>query len=416
MKLPIVSVLLGLSLATSACGGDDNDGNANAAGAAGSNQSGSSGKGAGGGSNGGSSGKGAGGGSSGSGGSDSAGAGASSGPTTPPGSTPSAMPVISRDVPVFASSHDGDATPEKAQDGDPATSWASSAMPAWLAYDLSSVPAAKRSRVLVAWYAGAALDFINSEPDPDKAIPTDFTIETNSAAGGAAAPTDGWKAVKTVKGNDKNSRQCLLDLDGATWVRVMVTKSTSPTSVGIDFDVHSAPDGATDSWLFMGDSITFMSTSYLFSDLPSLVNKQASGRWPAVIPAGIGGTNTTTALEALAETMDDYPGRFVVLAYGTNDHPGEYQMEELVKKVIAAGKAPVVPHMPWSTDARVQQEGPENNAIIDELYAKYPEILHGPDFWTIFTDRTDLIPAGDVHPNDAGKEEFRKQWAKAMTQ
>jgi hypothetical protein len=410
MKLPIAGVFV-LSMATSACGSDGatpGSGGANPSGGAAV-----SGSQSGGASNAGTSGQGAGGKNDGKAGATSSQAG--NAPTTPVGSTPSPMPVISRDVPAFASSDDDGATAENAQDGKPNTSWASGAMPAWLAYDLSGVAAAKRGRVLASWYAGAALDFINPDPDPDKRIPVDFTIETNSAAGGGAAPKDGWQVVKTVTGNDRNSRQCLFDMDGANWVRINVTKSTNPTSVGIDFDVHSAPDGATDSWLFMGDSITFMSTSYLFSDLPEQVNKLASDRWPAVIPAAIGGTNTTTAMEAFDTTTADFPGRFVVLAYGTNDHPGEYQMEDLVKRVIAAGKAPVVPHMPWSTDPRVQLEGPQNNEIIDRLYEKYPEIVRGPDFWAIFTNKTDLIPAGDVHPNDGGKAEFRKQWAVAMT-
>lgn len=336
-------------------------------------------------------------------------------PVTPPGSTPEAMPLISQDVPAFASSNAPNASPESAQDGKPNTTWISGPMPASLSYDLSGVPADERDQVLIAWYAGAALDFLNPAADASKRMPIDYTLEINQAAGGGEPPTDGWETIQTVVGNDRNSRQLLVALDGANWVRMNVSKSSDPSAVGIDLDIHSAPNGATDSWLFMGDSITFMSTSYLFSDLPARVHEQAPDRWPAVIPAAIGGTNTTTALAALDNTMQDFPGRFVVLAYGTNDHPAEYHMEELVERVLAAGKAPVVPHMPWSTDARIQTEGPEMNLIIDGLYEKYPEILRGPDFWAIMTDRTDLIPVGDVHPNDAGREEFRKQWALAMT-
>ena len=69
----------------------------------------------------------------------------------------------------------------------------------------------------------------------------------------------------------------------------------------------------------------------------------------------------------------------MTLNYGTNDHPEDYQMEELVKRVIAAGKAPVVPHMPWAPDA-ARRRGPVMNAMIDALYAKYPEVVRGPDF------------------------------------
>lgn len=426
MKLTVSSassLLIAFGLATLACGSGD-DGNPGASAGSGGSSSaegGSGGKsgggkppadggGAGNASGGASGGKGGTGGSAGttSGGGDQSGGG----PTTPPGSTPSPMPVISRDVPAFASSQ-GEGPPTAAQDGDPETSWQSTSLPAWLAYDLSGVPVAKRGRVLAAWYAGAALDFINEEPSADKRMPVDFTIELNSAGGGGKPPTDGWQVVKTVKGNDRNARQCLLELDGANWIRLNVSKGTSSSVVGLDFDVHSAPDGATDSWLFMGDSITFMSTTYLFSDLPALVNERDSTRWPAIIPAAIGGTNTYTALGALDTTLEDFPGRFVVLAYGTNDHPEEYLMERLVQQVIAAGKAPAVPHIPWSADS---PETVEMNEMIDALYDKYPEIFRGPDLWKAFENRTDLIPEGDVHPNEEGQALLREKWAEAMTQ
>jgi hypothetical protein len=334
---------------------------------------------------------------------------------TPPGSMATAMPIISHGVPAFASSNDPNATPAKANDGNPATSWSSTATAAWLAYDLSGVPVAERGEVLIAWYDEAAADYINTTPtDPSKHLPIDYTLETNMAPGGGNPPTDGWTTVDTVTGNNRSTRQVLVDIMGANWVRMNITKSSDPNIVQVDLDVQSAPDGATDSWLFMGDSITFLWSTYAFSDLPELVNGIDSTRWPAVVPAAIGGTNTTTAMAAIQDTMSNYPGRFVVLAYGTNDHPTEFHMEELVQAVIAAGKVPVVPHMPWAADANIQMSGPLINAQIDALYVKYPAILKGPDFWAIFNGRTDLIPATDIHPNDAGEEEFRKQWAMVM--
>jgi len=335
---------------------------------------------------------------------------------TPPGSEPTPMPVISNNVPAFASSSATNSSPAAANDGMSGSAWLAGSIPAWLAYDLSGASKAQRKQVLVAWYVGAALDFINPTPDASKHWPIDYTIETNSAAGGGDPPADGWTIIETVTGNDRNTRQRLLDMADANWVRINVTKSSSPDTVGIDMDVHSAPEGATDSWLFMGDSITFMSTSYLFSNLPSLVHGLAPDRWPAIIPAAIGGTNTTTALDAIDTTIANFPGRFVTLNYGTNDHAGEYHMEELVKKVIAAGKVPVVPKMPWAAASNIQTDGPLINQQIDELYAKYPEIRRGPDMWEVFKDRTDLIPADDIHPNSAGQDEWRKQWSISMTQ
>ena len=62
----------------------------------------------------------------------------------------------------------------------------------------------------------------------------------------------------------------------------------------------------------------------------------------------------------------------------------------------------------------IQANGPIINGMIDALYAKYPQILRGPDLWAAFLDRTDLIPSGDVHPNSAGQEVLRQQWASVM--
>src|SRR3954451_13825476 len=60
------------------------------------------------------------------------------------------MPLISRNVPAFASS--GYYPASNANDDSYDTAWRSQGSPAWLAYDLSKVPASQRSKVLVAWY------------------------------------------------------------------------------------------------------------------------------------------------------------------------------------------------------------------------------------------------------------------------
>jgi len=335
-------------------------------------------------------------------------------PMTDPGHLPSSMPIISHGVPAFASSTNPATKPADSNDGHPNSAWTSTSIPASLAYDLSSVPAAQRGRVLVAWYDASTPDYFNPSPGPTGALPIDYTLEINTASGGGAPPTDGWSIVQTVTGNDRSSRQRLVDMGGANWVRMSVTKSSDPSSTHFDLDIHSAPEGATDSWLFMGDSITFMTTTYAFSDLPAQVNGLDATRWPAIIPAAQGGTNTTSALGIIKSAMDNFPGRFVILAYGTNDHAAEYHMEDLVQLVIAAGKVPVVPHMPWSATPGIQTDGPLINAQIDALYKKYPEILPGPDLWAFFTDRTDLIAATDIHPNEMGQAELRKLWAHMM--
>jgi lysophospholipase L1-like esterase len=216
-----------------------------------------------------------------------------------------------------------------------------------------------------------------------------------------------------VSNNLRNTVEHPVDLGGGNWVRMSIAPGVDP-SPAIDLDVFSTPNGNTDCWLFMGDSITYITMGYAFSNLPALVHQARPDRWPAVINAAIGGTNTTTAAAAIDETMSGFPGRYVVLAYGTNDQPNEFNMEPLVQKVIAAAKIPVVPHMPWAAGQNIQTNAPPNNKAIDDLYAKYPQIVHGPDLWAAFMNRTDLIPANDIHPNGAGQAFLRQQWAAVM--
>lgn len=337
---------------------------------------------------------------------------------------PQATPLISRDVPAFASGTSAGSNPKAANDADPGAGWSPDKLPAWLAYDLSGVDEAKRHQVLLAWFAIRAGAYIVDPPNPFDLAPVDYIIETNAAAGGGSPPADGWKTVVKQTANVRTKLQHVFDLEGGNWVRLSITKGSDPNGVFIDVDVQSAPNGASDSWLFMGDSITHLATdTHGIMNIPELVNAKDPTRWPVIVPAGIGGTNTGSALMAIEETMKAYPGRFVVLGYGTNDHMpttgpnGEafgFAMEPLVEKVLAAGKIPVIPHMPWAKVDGIQVDGPPINAAIDALYEKYPQIYHGPDLWKAFTDRTDLIPAGDVHPNDKGCELWRQQWADAM--
>lgn len=320
--------------------------------------------------------------------------------------TGTGMPLISRDVPAFASN--GDAAP--ANDDSPSSGWGSGSLPAFIAYDLSATPEAERQQVLVAWYAIHAPCYIDEGSSGER--PVAYTIETNAAPGGGQAPTSGWNVALTIEDNRYCGRHHLLEIGGANWIRMNVTQgSTDATSVYFELDVYSAPNAGSDSWLFMGDSITYMTMTHAFSDLSNLVNASKADHFPAAIDAALGGTNTSTAKDVIDDTMQDFPGRYVVLAYGTNDHANDFHMDELVQKVLAKGKTPVVPHMPWSEGS---PEGEAINQIIDDLYAKYPEIVTGPDLWKVFENRTDLIPSGDVHPNSEGQEELRKAWATMM--
>jgi lysophospholipase L1-like esterase len=326
--------------------------------------------------------------------------------------TAASMELLSRDVPAFAPGTPDFRGPAAAHDTQVNAGWSPPKLPAWLAYDLSGAAPEKRANILVSWHAIHSGGYFSPPTDASLAMPIDYTIDINNAPGGGPAPTDGWVQIHKVTNGNKGTCQFLVPLGSGNWVRMNVTRSSSPQgALEMDMDVHAAPNGATDSWMFMGDSITFITMQYPFNNMPNLVQAMKPTRWPAYINAAIGGTSAGSAVNVIDETLAGFPGRYVVLAYGTNDHADEFpgNMEKLVQTVLKMGKVPVLPHLPWASG---KDEFPLEVAAIDALYAKYPDILRGPDLWALFLNRTDFIPVGDVHPNEKGQDFLRATWAK----
>ena len=188
--------------------------------------------------------------------------------------------------------------------------------------------------------------------------------------------------------------------------------TASPTATTVVAS-SSRPPLSNDQWLFKGDSITVMSV--LNGDiLEGLIRQMEPGRTPDVTNAAVGGTDALKALQSIDNELALFPGQYVVLAYGTNDYPPTFAMESLVQRVIAAGKTPVVPLAPWNDYPLTNIQNV--NAQITSLYGRYPQILRGPDLYSAFLGRTDLLRAsGDVHPNAAGQALIRDLWAQAIT-
>jgi hypothetical protein len=85
----------------------------------------------------------------------------------------------------------------------------------------------------------------------------------------------------------------------------------------------------------------------------------------------------------------------------------------MVKKVLAAGKTPCVPLVPWAEDESHQKNAQLINAKIDELYTQYPQVVKGPDLYSILQNQTQLFQ-DQLHPNPQGRETYRQAWSQAM--
>jgi hypothetical protein len=359
---------------------------------------------------------------------------------------PAVLPLISRNVPAFTNNDCGGGAPARlANDTSYDTQWRSCDVPltlftaVYLAYDLSSVAPANRSHVLVAWYNDPATvpydhTFINVHPccaSTGIDIPSDYTIEGNAAPGGGAYPTAGWVIITSVSGNHYHSRQHLIDFTGYNWLRINVTGSDgSPgaSDARMNLDVHDASGGAQDDWIFFGDSIiqaglehNSMSSVGGSGTWAQLINAANPSYFPAFEDGGIGGTVSQDGVNGINTWLPLFAGHFVGLAYGTNDAgfqvtPTDFYNNyvTMVQAILTAGKIPVVPMIPWGCTTSIQQNAPALNQKIVDLYAAYPQIVHGPDFWAYFQANQSLIGSDCVHPTAPGQVAYRQQWANAM--
>ena len=356
-------------------------------------------------------------------------------------SKPIPMPVISRGVPAYASGGCGDAG--AGNDASYDTHWDCATVPSpgapdWLAYDLSGVPPAHRTRVVVAWFNDPVTSQFDHDVtgDPAYNLPRDYAIEVNTAPGAGGAPVSGWtRPVPAVTGNSFNSRQHAFDMSGANWVRMLVTRADGGAQnnhVTLNLDVHDASAGITDDWIFYGDSITQdgmshdtrkPSTGPDVGSFAQLINAAKPDFQPAFQDGGIGGLTSAEGATHVPGWLSGFPGRYVALCYGTNDaltaSPGDASiaasfrahLRTMVEAVLAAGKVPVVPTIPWGSNTNLRANVPVLNDEIARLRAELPAIVPGPDLYAYFRDHPALIGDG-IHPTwEAGYAALRRLWA-----
>jgi lysophospholipase L1-like esterase len=335
-----------------------------------------------------------------------------------------AAQILSRHVPVFASS--GNA--RRASSDDFGSYWRSSGLPATLSYDLSQVNPASRKQLLLIWYNDPTYGYdhkLLNQPAYNNI--RSYVLEGNAAAGGRdGPPVEGWVVLANVSGNTLHSREHVFDFSRYNWLRLKVTESDgSPgnNDAAAHVDIYDVSGGVADGWLFVGDSITANGLGH--GRLPAFDTQSFSGQvdqLAGVAPpqenAGMPNWTTLDVARVLPEWLAIFPGRYVTLALGTNDAAGGVDPEQfyghlnaLVRTVIAAGKVPVVPTIPWSREPYHAARIPALNAQIQRLYASTPQVLPGPDLYFLFSNHERYISTDGVHPTDDGNAALRRAWA-----
>lgn len=336
--------------------------------------------------------------------------------------------LISRSVPVYASSQIYAAT--NANDSNYGNEWRG-AISCWIAYDLSGVPAAQRNQIVAVYYNGSGAYDRTVTGGVNYNNAGSYTIQGNTAAGGGSAPTSGWTTLVTVTNNVYHSRQHVINFSGYNWIRMYVTVSdgsSGNSDISCNFDVHDASKALTDDWIFYGDSITQggmnpqpLSGSTSINTFAQEINANRSANFPVAEGGGIGGLLSGDGKNNINKWLALFPGKYVGLAYGTNDagwsvSQTDYynNMKYMVDAVIAAGKTPVIPTIPWARGGSIEANAPGLNTKITQLYSEYPQIIHGPDLWTYFRNNQSLISADNIHPTAEGYVQYRRQWVNAM--
>lgn len=330
-------------------------------------------------------------------------------------------PVISRNCPAYSESSQG--TASSGNDDAYYSFWYGNS-PDYLAYDLSDVPEEQRKSVLAVWYNATGQYDSSVLNSGSSSMPSDYTIEINSAGGGEC-PEFGWEVAATVAGNTLHSRQHVVEFEGYNWIRIMVTGNDGKAggTAGINFDIHNVSDGVSDSWIFYGDSITACGMMNCYgTGYAGLVNQIDSNYFPIQENGGIGGIMSTTGVENIDKWLEAFPGKYVSIAYGTNDAWGNQTGAEkyydntasMIEKVLESGKTPVIPKIPYSTESGISNYLSDYNEMINKIYETYPEVIKGPDFEELFYNNPDLLSSDGVHPNDEGYIAMRELWAETM--
>ena len=329
-------------------------------------------------------------------------------------------PVISRNCPVYS----GKASQPTAANDEHYFSFCFLTSPDYIAYDLSAVPAEQKKQIIAVWYNTSSYDYIGNYKSRNME-PSDYTIEVNAAEGGAY-PEDNWEIVETVTGNTLSSRQHLVNMEKYNWIRLNIEKADdeSGKQASFNFDIHNVSGGVSDSWLFLGDSITAGGMNNCYgTGFATHINKIDSRYFPIQENGGIGGIRSIDGKENIDRWLKTSHAKYVSLAYGTNDCWGnpngtkEYysNTKYMIDAILAAGKIPVLPKIPGSSNEDVMNNVPLYNAEIERLYEEYGDkIVKGPDFEKFLSENPDYLSGDGVHPSDVGYAAMREEWARLM--
>ena len=332
-----------------------------------------------------------------------------------------ADPLISRTKKVTGSSPARFSDPKRAIDGDYRSSWdvgrPTASAPAWIALEAGPGP----KRLLFSWSAAGSYNYEETDYGSPGAYHIDVSADSTNGKDGT------WKTVVDVPEVKTHGRAHMIDFAGDRWVKFIVTSAPaeSPNGVQIsEIDVHDASAGATDTWFFLGDSITALAFDRSPSHEPSFadcIHERHGSYFPMMLNGGTGGAKSTDG----AEHIDDWLARnpdahFWAVGYGSNDSAGNTSdttafraaMKQIVSRLKESGHVPILATIPYSTDGQ-HANIPSFNRVIEDIRLDNA-LPKGPDLYAWFSSHPDELRSDGLHPNDKGAKSMNRLWADAV--
>lgn len=278
---------------------------------------------------------------------------------------------------------------------------------------------------------------INWESYGDCAWATDFTTGcghsgtplANFKIMTSANSTDGvdgdWVETAKVENNPVMARGVDIDFAGKSWFRIV-----SDGDVGqiLEIEAFDMSAGGTDTWFFMGTSISQMGIKQQDTDSTTaqIIHAKYPEFTPAMLRGGIGCINSSEVVAHLSDYLK-YAGnvRYWAIEMGTNDAwgGGDWNLQTYVdnmQTIIDSAKAhditPVIARIIATNPAKATwQINPKFLTAVDSL-VKVNELPAGPDFYSYFEKHPELLGDDGVHPNaqTGGGQAMHHLWAEAL--
>ena len=277
---------------------------------------------------------------------------------------------------------------------------------------------------------------INWESYGDCAWATDFTSNcghtgvalSNFKILTSANSTDGtdgdWTEAASIENNPVMARGVEIDFIGKSWF-----KFVSEGEVGqiLEIEAFDMSAGGTDTWFFMGTSISQMGIKQQDTDSTTaqLIHARFPNYTPAMLRGGIGCINSTEVVAHLDEYLK-YAGnvKYWAIEMGTNDAwgGGDWDLDAYVKNmqtIIDSAKARnITPIIARIMATNPEKSGWQINPAFLEAVDKLVEdnkLPKGPDFYNYFLEHPELLGSDGVHPNaEGGGQAMHHLWAEAL--